>query len=69
MFGHQAYFRFREAHIQIKRRGQCGGHAVAELVKEYECQNQQRRAPALAGDEFMKRLNHGFTQGFGCTLG
>ena len=50
--------RLGEAHVEIERRRQCRGHAVAQLVEEDEGEHEQRLLPACAVDEFAERLDH-----------
>ena len=51
-----------EAHVEIERRRQRGGHAVAELVEKDEAEHQQRLRQPCARDELVKRLDHRLAQ-------
>ena len=51
-----------EAHVEVERRRERRRHAVAELVEEDEQQHEQRRAPAVARDEFVERLDDRLAQ-------
>ena len=69
VFGNQADIGLAVAHIQVKRGGQGGGHAVAEFVKENEGQHHQGLPNTFAAEEFVERLDHGLAQGFGRGIG
>ena len=46
VLGHQADLGLAEAHVQVERRRQGGGHVVTDLVKKHEAQYQQQPGPA-----------------------
>ena len=58
VLGDDADLRLGEAHVEIERRRQRGGHAVAQLVEEDEREHEQRLLPAGAREEFAERLDH-----------
>ena len=66
VFGNQADVGFAETHVEIKRGGQRGGHAVAEFVQEDEQQHQGGLFRAFTREKFLKRFNHGLNQRARC---
>ncbi len=52
----------RESHVEVERRGERRGHAVAELVEEDERSTSSASVQPCAVDEFVERLDDRLAQ-------